>query len=570
MKRSFISFNRDFIKLSEYFFNFKGAEQSFLNNHKTFVDDNNNIELARGGVLEDNLEYEENINLNVNSLNNNDDLFDKSIYSILLFNLINLVQSKPQSNYIDTSSRVYQKDEDIFYAVSDNNDSETAIDQKNKNTSRIRDSKRKVTLKMMEEENTPIKSFVRDLVPVKTVESKFYDPLFSEKRKSLPVLKKDLKLNVWSILKDAVGKDLSKFCVPGMINYIEHKIYLVYFNEPLSMLQRLCENFQYADLLNRAAKEEDQYMRLALIGAFCIGGYALNIYRTLKFFNPLLSETYEYIDNEKKFRYFAEQVSHHPAISACYAEGEGYTCYTNTNAESKFKIMNGSLEFQPIGKTYVNLEKFNEVITYTKPRAVGKNLIMGKMFLDAYGVFEVRNNMTGDTSEIELFDKSKDVQGKILGDVKDVFGKVKYKIEGNWLSHLDVIDPESGKRETIWKIAKIDGNEEERFFFTDFSINLNNLTEEMKSALPPSDSRFRPDQRYLEYQDYEKAAAEKNRLEEKQRQTRKEREKTKFKYKPIYFEETYDDLSGELIYLYKGGYWEDRKNKRFEKFYKIY
>jgi len=336
------------------------------------------------------------------------------------------------------------------------------------------------------------------------------------------------------------------------------------------MLQRLCENFQYADLLSRAAKEEDQFIRLCLIGAFCISAYAFNPHRILKFFNPLLSETYEYIDNERKFRYFAEQVSHHPAISACYAEGEGYKFYTNTITETKFKLMNGSLEINPITKCYVNLEKFNELISFTKPKAIAKNLIVGKMFLDACGIMEVRNNRTGDTCEIELFDKSKDIQGKIIGEAKDILGNIKYKLEGNWLSHLDIIDPNTGKRETIWKKTIIEGNEEEKFFFTDFSINLNNLTEEMKTSLPPSDSRFRPDQRYLEYQDYDKAASEKHRLEEKQRNTRKEREKTKFKYKPIYFEETYDDLSGELIYIYKGGYFEDRKNKRFEKFYDIF
>ena len=39
---------------------------------------------------------------------------------------------------------------------------------------------------------------------------------------------------------------------------------------------------------------------------------------------------------------------------------------------------------------------------------------------------------------------------------------------------------------------------------------------------------------------------------------------------PLYFEETYDDISGELIYKYKGGYWEDRKNKKFDKFPDIF
>lgn len=45
--------------------------------------------------------------------------------------------------------------------------------------------------------------------------SQFYDPMYNEKRDELPVKKKPLNLNVWSILKDAIGKDLNRFCVPG-------------------------------------------------------------------------------------------------------------------------------------------------------------------------------------------------------------------------------------------------------------------------------------------------------------------------------------------------------------------
>ena len=49
---------------------------------------------------------------------------------------------------------------------------------------------------------------------------KFYDPLYDYKRNLLPFPKKKIDLNVWSILKDAVGKDLSKFCVPGRYKFI--------------------------------------------------------------------------------------------------------------------------------------------------------------------------------------------------------------------------------------------------------------------------------------------------------------------------------------------------------------
>jgi hypothetical protein len=42
------------------------------------------------------------------------------------------------------------------------------------------------------------------------------DPVYREKRYEFPISKKPFPFNMWQILKDAVGKDLSKFCVPGI------------------------------------------------------------------------------------------------------------------------------------------------------------------------------------------------------------------------------------------------------------------------------------------------------------------------------------------------------------------
>ena len=62
-----------------------------------------------------------------------------------------------------------------------------------------------------------------------------------EYRTVLPALRPaDMKVSVWKVIKDAVGKDLSKFCVP------------VYFNEPISMLQKVSEIMEYEELMTKA------------------------------------------------------------------------------------------------------------------------------------------------------------------------------------------------------------------------------------------------------------------------------------------------------------------------------
>ena len=385
--------------------------------------------------------------------------------------------------------------------------------------------------------------------------NKFYDPLYDyPKRTSLPSKKLDMGFNVWKVFKSAVGKDLSHFGVP------------VFFNEPISSLQKFCEPFQYAHLLNSAAKEPNPYIRLAKSACFCIGQFVINNGRQAKFFNPLLYETFEYVDNEQNFRYMSEQVSHHPAISAYYAERDGWNIYANTNAKIKF-IITGRLEVDALGRTYITYSNFNDVNVFTKPRVITRNLIIGTIDIDVEGKFEVVNE-NGDVCEVDMIPSTSGKKGNLHGKIKDINGDVKFLIEGNWQDNIYIINNETKEKTVIWKIIPSKGKED--FYYQPYTFDLNNLTEEMKKVLPPTDSRFRPDQRLMEYQDFDKAGDEKNRLEEEQRARAKQYKKDGFIPRPIYFDETYDDLTGELIYKYKGNYWDKRYKHQFDDLPKIF
>lgn len=118
------------------------------------------------------------------------------------------------------------------------------------------------------------------------------------KRRSKVPEKPNYPLNLWSIMKNCIGKDLSKIPMP------------VNFNEPLSMLQRLTEDYEYADLLDMAAECEDPCEQLAYVAAFTISSYSTSSNRTGKPFNPLLGETYECDRmDDLGWRCIAEQVS---------------------------------------------------------------------------------------------------------------------------------------------------------------------------------------------------------------------------------------------------------------------
>lgn len=68
-----------------------------------------------------------------------------------------------------------------------------------------------------------------------------------------------------------------------------------------------------------------------------------------------------------------------------------------------------------------------------------------------------------------------------------------------------------------------------------FAIALNEPCPRLLPLLPPTDSRFRPDQRALELGEWTVATQEKLRLEEKQRQARRQRKAAGLEYRPSWF-----------------------------------
>ena len=62
-----------------------------------------------------------------------------------------------------------------------------------------------------------------------------------KRRNKLPdAVEKEKGVSLWSIIKENIGKDLTKVCLP------------VYFNEPISSLQKCFEDLEYSYLLDQA------------------------------------------------------------------------------------------------------------------------------------------------------------------------------------------------------------------------------------------------------------------------------------------------------------------------------
>ena len=99
--------------------------------------------------------------------------------------------------------------------------------------------------------------------------------VIKQRRSTVPE-KPNISFSLWSIMKNCIGKDLSKIPVP------------VNFSEPTSMLQRLVEDFEYSEILDKAAQCKEDCEQLAYVAAFTVSAYSTTAIRTGKPFNPLL------------------------------------------------------------------------------------------------------------------------------------------------------------------------------------------------------------------------------------------------------------------------------------------
>ncbi|KAI8809691.1 Oxysterol-binding protein-domain-containing protein [Cladochytrium replicatum] len=334
-------------------------------------------------------------------------------------------------------------------------------------------------------------------------------------------------LAIWSFLKSAIGKDLSRVTLP------------VFFNEPLSMLQRMAEDVEYIELLSLAGRVgyEASLMRLMLVSAFAMSNYSSTPGRINKPFNPMLGETYELVNDEKQYRYISEQVCHHPPISACHCESTDYVFWTEVNVKSKF--WGKSLEIHPLGSCHVQLPLYGsnagDHYSWRKVTTCVNNLIVGKMWIDHFGDLTCRNWRTGEECTL-TYKPNTNVDtsgGEIVGVVKDKHGKVRYEIRGNWGSSLGAhVAPGSGSTAIfsrpqiqLWQRTPLPPHAPQFFNFTTLAMMMNELASSngtsLQRCLPISDSRLRPDQRAMECGQWDDATRWKERLEIAQRERRK-------------------------------------------------
>lgn len=370
------------------------------------------------------------------------------------------------------------------------------------------------------------------------------------RRARLPSARMNESVNLWSILRSNIGKDLSKVAMP------------VQLNEPMNTLQRLCEEVEYCHLLDTAANTHDPHMRMVYIAAFAISAYACSFTRAGgKPFNPILGETFECMRADKGFRFIAEQVSHHPPVSACHCESKSYTFWQDMRWKNKF--WGKSMEIVPMGVTHLELPGFGDRYEWSKVTSCIHNILSGQRWIEHYGEMSIKHsNTTGDVSHCKItFLKSRSGglnANEVEGLVTDLEGRIIHSLFGKWNEALYLGKPPSAT--CIWRANPMPENHEQYYGFTQFAIQLNELEDGLKPLLPPTDTRFRPDQRLLEEGDVAGAEEQKERIEVLQRERRRVLQENNMTHSPRFFKRAKDDT-----WVSNGTYWELRKDPGFSK-----
>lgn len=364
-------------------------------------------------------------------------------------------------------------------------------------------------------------------------------------RTNLPAPAPPCNVSLASILRKSIGKDSSGMVMPMGLN------------EPVGALQRLCEELEYAELLDRAAAETDPLERLVHVAAFAMSAYASGRARAdRKPFNPMLGETFEWTDATRDIRFVAEKVSHRPLILACHASAPAWEWWQEQRAKTKF--WGKSVEYIPAGSVNVRFAD-GQHLRWSKVVSCLRNVLGAKKWIEHYGEMIIEDVMqpglqatlSFKSTGSAFFGSGSPGSNEVTGTVTN--GSRVIRLSGRW---DDLLVKEDSRMEVIWRAAPLPPLHAEYYGLTYFALRMNQLLPGQAEVLPPSDTRLRPDQRLLEEARVDEAEAEQMRLIERQRQVRAEMEAVGKEWAPRWF-----SPDGQDSWAFNGAYWKAREQR---------
>ncbi|GAA5814643.1 hypothetical protein MFLAVUS_008142 [Mucor flavus] len=353
-----------------------------------------------------------------------------------------------------------------------------------------------------------------------------------------------------------VLEDNSRSILMGIINQLRKDMDLqrvtlpTFVLEPRSMLERVSDFFSHPDILIEASNKVDPVARFLDVVRYFLSGWYIKPKGVRKPYNPVLGEIfrckYKY-PNGSEAVYVAEQVSHHPPISAYYYGSPDHGVYIQGDLRPKSRFLGNSAATLMEGENHIIFTHLhNERYDITMPNVYARGILFGKMVLELGDSCVVRCRTSDLICELDFKNKgffsgqNNSVSGKVK---RESTGEVLYEISGQWSNEIFI------------KMAK--GSSKNMFF-------------DVKTAvIHPMIVQDIPDQQEIESRrlwskvsaaiakdDMDTATDEKTRIEDKQREDTKRREASGKEFESKFFNLVYGDQ-----YEFKGISTIDFKNK---------
>ena len=253
---------------------------------------------------------------------------------------------------------------------------------------------------------------------------------------------------VKSLLKQVrPGMDLSKVVLPTFIL------------EPRSFLEKMTDYFAHIDLLAKVTTYDDPLDRILNLTRWYLSGFYLGPKGVKKPYNPILGEIFRCrwdhpptpeLPFESQTLFYAEQVSHHPPISAFYITNRkvGFVINFAIRFKSRFNITHVLAILHGSAKIHLLNRNEEYTIDFPKAKASGWFTTLKSEIVDKV---TISCESTGCSTEIKF--KSKPLVGgtynSLKGEIKKS-GTVRYTLEGKWNDRIDYTDVVSGSNHELW------------------------------------------------------------------------------------------------------------------------
>ncbi|KAG5646904.1 hypothetical protein DXG03_001980 [Asterophora parasitica] len=300
--------------------------------------------------------------------------------------------------------------------------------------------------------------------------------------------------------------------------------------EPRSMLERITDFMSHPDLIFGAENCNDPEERFIRVLQYYLAGWHIKPKGVKKPYNPILGEffrcRYDYPDGTQGF-YIAEQVSHHPPISAFFYISPANRVSILGELRPKSKFLGNSVSTTMEGENRVTLLGVPNDGEYiiTMPNMYARGILFGKMVLELGDTCIAKNEKNGLYCDLEFKTK-----GFFSGTYNAIAGRIRRgqsdvgEITGRWSHIMDFKSTKTGSRRVLFDAVK-DGQ------------NISQKWVPPETEQEPNESRrlWQGLTTAIANKDMEAATDAKSAVEDAQRERRKLMEESGEKHVPRFF-----------------------------------